>query len=78
MIIIVKEIAHQDFANGEIITIKYNDINGKYYGCINNTEVFTYSKEEIENEIYILTTIDNFVRRLEKYTKILEEKEWME
>ena len=75
MIIIVKEIAHQDFANGEITTIKYNDINGKYYGCINNTEVFTYSKEEIENEIYILTTIDNFVRRLEKYTKILEEKE---
>lgn len=72
MIIIIKEIAHQDFANGKIITIKYNDINGKYYGCINNTEVFTYSKEEIENETYVLVTMDNFITRMNRILKKLE------
>ena len=75
MMIHTKEIADENFANGEIITIKYNDISDKYYGCINDTEIFTYSKEEIENETYVLVTMDNFVRRLEKY---MGEKEWME
>ena len=68
----IKEIADENFANGEIITIKYNDINDKYYGCLNNTEVFTYSEEEIENETYVLVTMDNFVTKRDKILKKLE------
>lgn len=49
MMIHIKEIADENFANGEIIIIKYNDISDKYYGCINDTEIFTYSKEERRN-----------------------------
>mgnify|MGYP004646518997 CR=1 FL=1 len=72
MMIHIKEIADENFANGEIITVKYNDINNKYYGCLNNTEVFTYSKEEIENETYVLVTMDNFVTKRDKILKKLE------
>lgn len=72
MMIYIKEIADENFANGEIITIKYNDISDKYYGCINDTEIFTYSKEEIENETYVLVTIDNFVTRINRILKKLE------
>lgn len=72
MMIHVKEIADENFANGEIIIIKYNDISDKYYGCINDTEIFTYSKEEIENETYVLVTMDNFVTRMNRILKKLE------
>ena len=75
MITIIKEISHEDFVNGKVVTIKYNDINDKYYGCIDGAEVYTYTEEEMQNDIYVLTTLDNFERRLEKYIKILEEKE---
>lgn len=77
MITIIKEISHEDFVNGKIVTVKYNDINGKYYGCINDTEIYTYTEEEAKNDIYVLVTLDNFERRLEKYIKI-EAKEWEE
>lgn len=72
MMIHIKEIADKNFANGKIITIKYNDISDKYYGCINDTEIFTYSKEEIENETYVLVTMDNFVTRMNRILKKLE------
>lgn len=72
MMIHTKEIADENFANGKIITIKYNDISDKYYGCINDTEIFTYSKEEIENETYVLVTMDNFVTRMNRILKKLE------
>lgn len=68
----IKEIADENFANGEIIIIKYNDISDKYHGCINDTEIFTYSKEEIENETYVLVTMDNFVTRMNRILKKLE------
>lgn len=72
MMIHVREIANENFANEEIITIKYNDISDKYYGCINDTEIFTYSKEEIENETYVLVTMDNFITRMNRILKKLE------
>lgn len=75
MMIHIKEISHKDFVNGKIVTIKYNDINGKYYGCINDTEIYTYTKEEVQNDIYVLTTLDNFERRLEEYIQVLDGKE---
>ena len=72
MMIHIKEIADENFANGEIIIINYTDISDKYYGCINDTEIFTYSKEEIENETYVLVTMDNFVTRMNRILKKLE------
>ena len=75
MITIIKEISHEDFVNGKIVTVKYNDINGKYYGCINDTEIYTYTEEEAKNDIYVLVTLDNFERRLEEYIQILNKKE---
>lgn len=73
MMIIVKKISHKDFVNGKIITVKYNDINGKYYGCINDTEIYTYTKEEMQNDIYVLATLDKFEMRLQKMIKKMEE-----
>lgn len=64
--VIIKEISHEDFVNGKIVTVKYNDLNDKYYGCINDTEIYTYTQEEIENDIYVLVTLDNFERKLQK------------
>ena len=75
MMTIIKEISHEDFVNGKVVTIKYNDINDKYYGCIDDTEVYTYTEEEVQNDIYVLTTLDNFERRLEEYIQVLEGKE---
>lgn len=66
MMVIIKEISHEDFVNGKTVTVKYNDLNDKYYGCINDTEIYTYTQEEIENDIYVLVTLDNFERRLQK------------
>lgn len=73
MMIIVKEIAHQDFLNGEVVTVKYNDLNDKYYGCINDTEIYTYTEEEMQNDIYVLATLDKFEMRLQKMIKKMEE-----
>lgn len=62
----IREISHEDFVNGEIVKVKYNDINDKYYGCINDNEIYTYTEEKAKNDMYILVTLDNFQRRLEK------------
>lgn len=75
MMIHIKEISHEDFVNGKIVTVKYNDINGKYYGCINDTEIYTYTEEEAKNDIYVLVILDNFERRLEEYIQVLDGKE---
>lgn len=75
MITIIKEISHEDFVNGKVVTIKYDDINDKYYGYVDGTEVYTYTEEEVQNDIYVLTTLDNFERRLEEYVQVLDEKE---
>ena len=73
MMVIIKEISHEDFVNGKIVTVKYNDLNDKYYGCIDDTEIYIYTEEEMQNDIYVLATLDKFEMRLQKMIKKMEE-----
>lgn len=73
MMVIIKEISHEDFVNGKIVTVKYNDLNDKYYGCIDDTEIYIYTEEEMQNNIYVLATLDKFEMRLQKMIKKMEE-----
>lgn len=73
MMVIIKEISHEDFVNRKIVTVKYNDLNDKYYGCIDDTEIYIYTEEEMQNDIYVLATLDKFEMRLQKMIKKMEE-----
>lgn len=61
MMIYVKTIKNKHFLKGNEIEIFFNDINRKYYAGEEYGVICT--KEEIENEIYILDKVERFYRK---------------